>query len=299
MLRGNAGQDIFFDASDRSRFCLLLQQGTERFGVRIHAFCLMSNHLHLALQVGEVPLSRFMQNISFRYTQYLNRKRKTTGHLFQGRYKALLVDADSYLLELVRYIHLNPVRAGMANYPDEWSWSSHGAYLGRQTFPWLTTEWILGQLATEEDKAIERYRQFVSDGLHEGHRKEFHRGSFEGRVLGDDTFIERAMARSEQTMLRKLSVEEVMSTVASAYDLNPEELADRSRNRKLAEARAMVALLVRESEGMTLTSLADCLGHELAGLSQAARRLEIRIATNAGLAEHFERVKAQLSNCQS
>jgi len=107
------------------------------------------------------------------------------------------------------------------------------------------------------------------------------------------------MVRSEQAVLRKLSVEEVMDTVASAYGLNPEELASRSRNRTLAEARAMAALLVRESEGMTLTSLANRLGHELSGLSQAARRLEIRIATNAGLAERFEKVRAELSSCQA
>ncbi|MDH5561852.1 MAG: transposase, partial [Deltaproteobacteria bacterium] len=111
ILRGNGGQDIFFSKADRSRFYLLLQDGAERFSHRIHAFCLMTNHVHLAIQVGEVPLSRIMQNISFRYTGYLNRRKQRTGHVFQGRYKALLIDADSYLVELVRYIHCNPVRA--------------------------------------------------------------------------------------------------------------------------------------------------------------------------------------------
>jgi hypothetical protein len=93
------------------RFYFLLQEGVEKYGHRVHAFCLMTNHVHLAIQVGEVPLSRIMQNIGFRYTTYLNRRKKRTGHIFQGRYKALLIDADSYLLELVRYIHCNPVRA--------------------------------------------------------------------------------------------------------------------------------------------------------------------------------------------
>ena len=113
IFRGNGGQDVFLTDADYRRFYLLLQEGTFRFGYRVHAFCLMTNHIHLALQVGEIPLSRSMQNLSFRYTRWLNWREQRTGHLFQGRYKAVLVDGDSYLLELVRYIHLNPVRAGM------------------------------------------------------------------------------------------------------------------------------------------------------------------------------------------
>ncbi|HDZ62059.1 MAG TPA: transposase, partial [Nitrospirae bacterium] len=108
MVRGNGGQDIFADDEYRCRFHLLLQEGVEKFGHRIHAFCLMGNHVHLAVQVGEKPLSRIMQHLCFRYTQWVNSRQKRVGHLFQGRYKAIVVDADAYLVELVRYIHLNP-----------------------------------------------------------------------------------------------------------------------------------------------------------------------------------------------
>ena len=94
VLRGNGGQTIFFDDRDRTRFCFLAQEGIERFGHRIHAFCLMSNHVHLAIQVGDVSLSRILQNLSFRYTRWVNWRQSRTGHLFQGRYKAVLVDAD-------------------------------------------------------------------------------------------------------------------------------------------------------------------------------------------------------------
>jgi len=104
MMRGNAGHDIFFSSTDRTRFLLLIQQGIERYGHRVHAFCLMSNHVHLLIQVGSMPLAKIMQNLSFRYTRYVNQHRGVTGHLFQGRYKSLLVDADSYLLEL-RTLH--------------------------------------------------------------------------------------------------------------------------------------------------------------------------------------------------
>jgi REP element-mobilizing transposase RayT len=109
ILRGNGGQEIFFGKEDRFRFYLLLQEGIERYGHQVHAFCLMTNHVHLAIQVGEVGLPRIIQNLAFRYTRWVNWRQNRTGHLFQGRYKAVLVDADSYLLELSRYIHLNPV----------------------------------------------------------------------------------------------------------------------------------------------------------------------------------------------
>ena len=110
ILRGNGGQDIFYSQEDRYRLYLLLQEGIERFGHRIHAFCLMTNHLHIVVQVGDIALSKIFQNVSFRYTRYINKKQNRIGHLFQGRYKALLIDADTYLLELVRYIHNNPLR---------------------------------------------------------------------------------------------------------------------------------------------------------------------------------------------
>ena len=105
----------------------------------------MSNHLHLIIQVGNTPLSKIIQNISFRYTRYINKRKKRIGHLFQGRYKALLVDADAYLLELVRYIHNNPVRAKMVTDPIDYPWCSHQVYLDKEKIPFLTTDFILHQ----------------------------------------------------------------------------------------------------------------------------------------------------------
>ena len=129
ILRGNSGQTIFFDDNDRTRFYLLIQEGVERFGHRIHAFCLMTNHVHLAIQIADNSLSRILQNLSFRYTRWVNWRQGKTGHLFQGRYKAVLIDADTYLQELTRYIHLNPVRAGMVRETYKYPWSSYRAYL--------------------------------------------------------------------------------------------------------------------------------------------------------------------------
>lgn len=296
ILRGNDGQDVFFDEADHSRFYFLLQAGTQRFGHRIHAFCLMTNHLHLAVQIQEAPLARIMQNLGFRYTQYLNRKRKKTGHLFQGRYKALLIDADSYLLELVRYIHLNPVRAGMVTQPDDYLWSSHRAYLGLERIPWLTTDWILGQFGHNAGDAIGRYSSFAADGLREGYRAEFHGGSFEGRVLGDDRFIEVALAQAEEPVNPQPSIESVIDAVCSAYGLTIAEVSGRSRVRQISEARAVAALLVRETAGLALVELGKHLNHDLSSLSQAARRLELRIEDGSSLAERLEEIKREIKS---
>ena len=154
MLRGNGGMQIFQDQADRNRFFALVQESILRFKYRIHALCLMTNHVHFVMQVGEIPLSKIIQNISFRYTRYINKKEKRIGHLFQGRYKALIVDADSYLLQLIRYIHLNPLRANMVDDLLDYPWSSHLAYLGQLRFSWLTTQVVYDRLMQKKNNAI-------------------------------------------------------------------------------------------------------------------------------------------------
>jgi len=194
ILRGNSGQTIFFDDNDRTRFYLLIQEGVERFGHRIHAFCLMTSHVQLAIQIADISLSRILQNLSFRYTRWVNWRQGKTGHLFQGRYKAVLIDADTYLQGLTRYIHLNPVRAGMVRDPEKYSWSGHRAYLGLETIPWLTTDWVLSQFSKRLSVARRTYMRFIEEGKGGGHQEEYHRGSdTDSRILGDDTFIGRVL----------------------------------------------------------------------------------------------------------
>ena len=184
MLRGNGGDAIFFSDDDRVEFERLVAEGVTRFGHRIHAYCWMTNHVHLAIQTESTPLSKIIQNLAFRYTRWVHRRQNQIGHLFQGRYKAIMVEADSYFLELVRYIHLNPVRAGLVRNPEDHFWSGHDAYLGRRHVAWLTTEWVLSQWGTRINAARARYRQFVREGVAEGRREDFHRGNQAGQLLG-------------------------------------------------------------------------------------------------------------------
>ena len=274
-LRGNARQDIFFDEKDRYRFYLLMQEGTERYGHRIHAFCLMTNHVHLLIQVAEVPLSRIMQNLSFRYTRWANWRQEKSGHLFQGRYKAVLVDADEYLLELVRYIHLNPVRVAITKDPMEYPWSSHRAYCGMEALPWLCTDLTLSSFGRRMDTARRKYREFVSEGAGEGHRPEFYGNSkVDSRILGDDTFAEQVLHENEGAAAYRIGIGKVLSAVCSYYGVTEEEL--RGGSHRSSRLRSMAAWVALDTDGCTITELAGITGRDLSTLSSGVRKLRAR-----------------------
>jgi len=292
ILRGNAGNSVFFEDMDRSKFFLLLQEGIERFNHRVHAYCLMSNHLHLIIQVGDIPLSRIIQNLSFRYTRYINYKKKQTGHLFQGRYKALLLDAEVYLLQLTRYIHNNPVRAKMVTEPSAYGWSSHTVYLGSVSNPWLTTDFILRQFARTKTTAIRLYNDFQLQALNERRREDYYTGDFEARILGDERFVEEAMRKADQKLERKPALGDILQAVCREYALQPQDLSSSSRQRKIAEARAIAAYLVRECDALSLSALSSELRRDLSGLSQAAGRLEKKMRVDPQLAEVVKSVKS-------
>lgn len=273
ILRGNAGDPIFFDAGDRYRLYLILQYAVEKFGCRIHGFSLMTNHIHLVMQTAEMPLSRIMQNISLRYTKWINYSQNRTGHVFQGRYKAILIDADAYLLELVRYVHLNPVRAGAAPSVDAWPWAAHRAYTGAETIPWLTTEYVLGMLGTDLGRARSAYVSFVNDGVSEGRRGEFHSGSCDGRLLGDDLFVDAALGKACEKRLRT-TVDDVVQAVCGAFQCSQKDLRSPGKERPYTDARAVASLLVQEQPHLSLTELGKALNRDISPLGRAGRRLQ-------------------------
>ncbi len=162
--RGNERKAIFKSKDDHLRFFAYLKTATERYAASIHAYILMDNHYHLLLETPEGNLSAILHHLNAGYTIYFNKKRQRSGHLFQGRYKAILVDRDAYAVELSRYIHLNPVRAGMVGKAEEYYWSSLKGYLwDNQQEPWLNTRFILQQFGEDENKARKRYREFVNE----------------------------------------------------------------------------------------------------------------------------------------
>jgi putative transposase len=153
-MRGNHRQNIFFSPADRRLFDDITAEVLERFAARLHAYCWMTNHVHMLIQVSDAPLGKLMLRIAGRFARTVQRHLHTTGHLFEKRYHPILVDADQYLLELLRYIHLNPVRAHMVEHPSDYPWSSHRVYLGALDQPWVTTNFALGMFHAQRDQAI-------------------------------------------------------------------------------------------------------------------------------------------------
>lgn len=164
--RGDRRENIYEDDEDRVQFLGVLKRVVEDFNWVCHAYCLMTNHYHLVIETPDANLSKGMRQLNGVYTQTSNRRHGRTGHLFQGRYKAILVDGESYLLELTRYVVLNPVRAGMVPSPGDWVWSSYRAMTGEAPAPsWLATDGLLAQFSTHRNTAIKRYREFVTQGI--------------------------------------------------------------------------------------------------------------------------------------
>ncbi|MDR4466131.1 MAG: transposase [Nitrospira sp.] len=190
--RGNAKQDIFLDHEDRHRFLTVLGLVVARFHLRLHAYCLMNNHFHLVVDTPEANLSKAMRHLNGVYTQAFNRRHGRVGHVLQGRFKAIIVDRDSYLLELCRYVVLNPVRAKTTRKADTYQWSSYQATAGlANTPPFLTVDWLLSQFGKKRAAAQRKYRAFVTDGI--GQRSPWEQ--LQGQVLlGSDRFVARMAA---------------------------------------------------------------------------------------------------------
>ena len=187
MSRGNGGESIFVDDPDRQQFLDLLAELITRYDAICYAYCLMDNHYHLLIETPKGNLSQIMRGLNGRYTRFFNKTRQRMGHVFQGRYKAIIVQKDRYLLELSRYIILNPVRAGKVVAPADFSWSSYGATIGLRACPgWLAAGNLLSFFDNQRKEAIRQYKAYVSRGINQ---------PFSGKILqqtylGDSTFID-------------------------------------------------------------------------------------------------------------
>jgi REP element-mobilizing transposase RayT len=187
--RGDRREDIYLDDDDREQWLDVFQQVCERFNWICHAWCQMTNHYHIVVETVEANLSQGMRQLNGVYTQNMNRKHGRVGHVFQGRYKAILVEKDSYLLELSRYVVLNPLRARMVRDLARWRWSSYRAMIGEEESPdWLQTDWILSQFGAQRKRAIARYVDFVREGVGLPSIWDGLRGQV---YLGSDAFLQR------------------------------------------------------------------------------------------------------------
>jgi len=227
-----------------------------------------------------------MQNLSFRYTGWVNRREGWRGQLFQGRYKAVLVDADGYLLEFVRYLHLNPVRAGLVSDPAESPWSSHRGYLGLESIPWLHTEWVLGQFARRLTTCRKRYVAFVAAGMEEGNRAELHGGGDDAQVLGDEGFLARVAEVLPTSRPPALSM--IIDRVCGRHETSEVELGSPSRVRHLARARGVIGWLAMQTGAATLTEIARRFHRDVSTLSQAVHRVGLLAKQDSTVAQELQ-----------
>ena len=257
--RGDRREDIYHDDTDRLAWLSVLGQTCERYNWRIHAWCQMSNHYHLIIETVEGNLSAGMRHVNGVYTQAVNRRHDRSGHVYQGRYKSILVERDSYLLELSRYVVLNPVRAAMVKNARQWKWSSYHAMIGTEPRPeWLETDWLLGQFGSQRTRQIERYVEFVQEGV---------RGprvwqQLKGQVfLGNDLFVETMRNRLESNA--KLVTKEILRiqrrALAQSLAYYHEEFVDAKQGMAAAYATG----------DYTLQAVADAFGVHYSTVSRA------------------------------
>lgn len=265
MARGNHRESILKDDSDRERFLKKLLEYKERYGFILYAYTLMGDHIHLLIEVRKEPISRIMQGLLQSYTQWYNHKYKTVGHLFQGRYKAILCDKNSYLLNLVRYIHLNPVRAGIVKEPAKYKWSSHRIYLGLALSKIVDTEFVLSQFSPRLRESRKIYQSFVLEWINEGKREDFY-GTIDQRFLGEEDFIEEVKKKSgkelliEDDVLKNKTLDEIAKEVEKLTGVTLSDLCNRNRKKEIVEARSLFVRLALLYTKYKRKEIAEYLG---------------------------------------
>ncbi|WP_305041538.1 REP-associated tyrosine transposase [Geoalkalibacter sp.] len=293
--RGNERRDVFKGQRDREKFLSYLESAVFRYGAVVHCWCLMGNHYHLLVETPEGNLPQIMRHINGAYTTYFNAKRKRSGHLFQGRYKAWLVEADVYALELSRYMHLNPVRAGLVSRPEDYLWSSYRSFIGHVGTPdWLKTQQILGCLGQRVGGAPSRYREFVEDRLGKEYESPL-QDAVAGSILGCQAFIDKVkhehvhgrVPAKDVPALRQLKerprVEDILNAVGEEVGVSEKE------------ARRIGIYLSHSLSGLPLRQLGEIFGMGETALCEASRRMKMRISVNPELAQVVAKIRDRVN----
>ncbi len=285
MLRGIDGTFLFGDDEDRSRFCLLLQEAAEIHHHRVHAFCLMGNHIHLMLEptTSHEPLAACVHAFAFRYAQHFNKRYKRRGYLYQGRFRSILVEDGLYLRRLTRYIHLNPVEAGLVAKPGNYRWSSHNAYFGHDTFVWLETDHVLARFGNKRLEALTNLAEYTSMKSEAEVDIEAIRKATRIGVFGSDEFVHiyaPEILKSEDVDRIEVDIcksfDNAIKTVCNHYDITTEELQGEGKTTSLVDARSILAYACRLIPGSSLGEACRKLGKHHGTMSKLAKRVENR-----------------------
>jgi REP element-mobilizing transposase RayT len=309
MNRGLSRTDIFRDHDDRQRFLTLISETSKLWNVEVYAYCLMGNHYHLLVQTPNGGLSRAMRHLDGVYTQRFNRAHRRDGPLFRGRYRAILIDAEEYLLAVARYIHRNPVGAGIVTHMDQYRWSSHYGYLNKRKAPkWLNTEAILSRFGRGRT-GLMHYRSFMH-GEVEKEIQEYYTKPYFKPILGGKVFAQWVMEKigksavemdEEQPESRRVfgwAAEEIVRATAKAYGRTVLELGVKRRGEP-NEARAMAMYLCRALGGHKLTEIGKVVGlKKYSSVSTAYLRMKARLANERRLGQKAKEIENRLLKSQ-
>jgi REP element-mobilizing transposase RayT len=291
--RGNERRAVFRDDADREFYQRRLAHYREKFGFFVWAYCLMDNHVHLGLEMGKVPLSRVMAGLQTSYTQYFNRRHRRAGHLFQGRYKAFLVEKDRYAVAMVRYIHENPVVAGMVKRANEFAWSSDRYFRRGEGPAWLDLDRVLPLLGRTRPAAAAAYRRL----MREEPAQPYDELPAHGQVVkGGETFADRVMAEAAEPppIRKKLRLDIAASVVSRGEDVSLVEMKGTGRGRRASRARLLTAWLGRDVGGLSLSRAARFFGRDPSTFARGVGELEEAMAKDAALRARVARLAREV-----
>jgi REP element-mobilizing transposase RayT len=247
--RGNQRQKIFRDEKDYGKYLEILARYKSQYKYQLYAYVLMNNHVHLLMETKDIPLSKIEQGINQSYTICFNKKYKTMGHLFQGRYKAILCDRDAYVLSLIKYIHYNPVRAKAVKQIEDYKWSSHRNYTGRINDAVVDTDLVLRMFSENKSQAKRLYRAYMNDGIKI--KKEDIYRTVDQRILGDENFVEEVAEKAEGDIEPKkkkheYGLGEIAKGIEQVFRITLKQLRDKSKDRDMLKGRKLMSLVAKE-----------------------------------------------------
>lgn len=295
--RGNAKQEIFLDDKDFKKFLQLLGREIDQQHWNCYAYCLMKNHYHLLIETPEPNLVKGMTRLNGTYTQYFNNRHDRVGHLFQGRYKSIVVEKENYLLELCRYIVLNPVRAKLVKDPADWEWSSYRVTIKSELGPaWIDNKFILEQFGTKDDDAIAIYKRFVKDGI--GSKAPWNK--LKGQIwLGQQDFIKEVQKYINNTNPYEIpgaqlnpirpSKEQIVNAVKELYKISEKEIIER----KNKEAYKATVYLLKRAANMQIHEIALMFQISDSMVSKIQKDIETDNKKSLKLTKLLEKYKVQ------
>jgi REP element-mobilizing transposase RayT len=293
--RGVERRKIFLDRQDYERFLWLLGETAKGGEIEVVAYALMSNHVHLVIRCGNVPIGQPLRTLFFRYAGWFNRRHGRSGHLFQGRYKAVLVATDAYVQQLIRYVHRNPVRAGLSRRAVDYEYSSHRGYVRKKSPEWLAESVGLRQFDRSRDAARRKLAAFVDAEAKDSPRLDFQRGNNKDYdALGPDGWEIEVEKRGKERCRDRRSEPLIVAAVAAEYGVEEKDLALPGRERQRSEARSVAALLTRAHGEGTIASLARRFKRDQAVLSRTARNAADRLGRDRSLRARIDRIEKRL-----